>query len=1162
MSGNTAEIKRAFLDCYDKDPDAQQKKLDRLRESSPEIAQKVESLFQAADKAKGLDVHAHDYSTEDDRDPTELKGHFATTDQFDIDGYELVKEIGRGGMGVVFKARQISPIQRLVAIKIVRPGMDTQSILKRFSLESQWLSSLEHSNIAKIFDAGKTKTGLPYFAMEYVGGMPISDFCNQLELSIDERLELFLQACAGVQHAHRRGILHRDIKPSNILANKTEGKLAVKIIDFGIAKSLEEDGSNTALTIDSQVVGTPLYMSPERLRLGSNVMDTRSDVYSLGVVLYEMIAGCSPFASVDFSKLPLDEKYRIIRDFVPARPSSVLSTQHSKSSSRISNRSQTELDWIILKAIEKEPNERYESALALANDIERFRKGDPVEAGPPSSWYALSKMVRKHRVAAIGFAAVLLSLLLGIIGTTWQWQVAKANANEAQQRATNEKEVSNKLAQTVSEKVEQVRRANEAQLQAERLAYANQMYVAQTEWPFNNVALAYRKLESTDPRFRDFEYDLLRMEITSGEIASARSETPIQNMIAHPDNERFLVFFEDGRVSQWRIDTCEPIGELEIELKGKMQKVGFTGDHKSLVVVSIETERVTTRNPDASLNFLVNVFDSKTFQLERKLTIPGPFEIAFSPTDSKVAIYRQDGTFGVYDLSTGKTLCQAKCLVRSDATICGVFFSKDETKLEIIRQDHFAFSFDLEAEELSKPRSLRFSDKELPIALRNDRNLRSDIKRVSVASKADQIACFHGFGIVYTRQWPSGLPNFYYTHPMPIEDLTITPDGSKLITGCQDGIIRIWNTTTGECLERYGLHQSQVKSVCLTPDATRIISKDLENGVRTWDANKVAVHGKIQTTLKRPIHFALNDHLGLLAMAGSDDNNMITSRHLEKKLARPFKTEFDSIEEVRFHPKQPEVIATGLPLSPIARRRNARTGEVIQDIPLNGGLVSLAYSNDGVFLAVSVTRNLGKGAPLGGIEIWNLETNQRVKDLSIPGYLAWVLEFSPDGSMLAARCGSGGLGGKTEVWDTTDWTKIYTDENSPPGSYKSLSFSYDNRYLACCGDASTYIRLIDMQDGSTSDLATFNEPIRSVQFHPSTNRLLSGSRYGKVRIWDYEIGESLMELHESANSVHNVSVTSDLNVVIGTEGRSVRIWNFHDWHPPTTNPEASKAKSD
>ncbi|HEV3022647.1 MAG TPA: serine/threonine-protein kinase, partial [Pirellulales bacterium] len=376
-----------------------------------------------------------------------------------IGPYKLLQFLGEGGMGVVYLAEQERPVKRRLALKVVKSGLDSGQVAARFEQERQALAMMDHPNIARIVDAGATERGSPFFAMELVKGIPLTRFCDQEHLTTRERLELFVPICQAVQHAHQKGIIHRDLKPSNVLVALYDGKPVPKIIDFGVAKATQQKlTERTMFTEAGSIVGTLEYMAPEQAELNNLDIDTRADVYSLGVLLYELLTGSPPFSAKQLRQAAHAEMLRMIREVEPPKPSTRLSeskeslaslaAQRRVEPARLTQAVRGELDWIVMKALEKDRTRRYDSAAALARDIERHLRDEPVEACPPSAGYRLRKFLRRHKGPVLAATLLALTVVVGFAGTALGLVEARrqreaadlARSNEAGERAKAERE--------------------------------------------------------------------------------------------------------------------------------------------------------------------------------------------------------------------------------------------------------------------------------------------------------------------------------------------------------------------------------------------------------------------------------------------------------------------------------------------------------------------------------------------------------------------------------------------------------------------------------------------------------------------------------------------------------------------------------------------------
>jgi len=472
MSADPNKVKSVFLKAVEAcEPGNWTEFLDQACEGDNDLRRRVEVLLNAHLGEDSLFDEPAGPSPTLEQPPLEQPGTV-------IGPFKLLQQIGEGGMGVVYLAEQSEPVQRRVALKIIKPGMDSRQVIARFEAEQHALALMDHPNIAKVLDAGVTGSGRPYFVMELVKGIPLIEYCDQQHLTPRERLELFIPICQAVQHAHQKGIIHRDIKPSNILVALYDGRPVPKVIDFGVAKAISQRlTEKTMFTHYGQIVGTLEYMSPEQANLNQLDIDTRSDIYSLGVLLYELLTGATPFDRHRLRSAAFEEMLRIIREEDPPKPSTRLSTIDTLPTVAANRRIEPkklsvlvrgELDWIVMKALEKERSRRYETATGLANDIQRYLSDEPVVACPPSRAYRFRKFARRNKAALSAGAVVAAALILGLAGTSWQAvratraydraleaeQVARDEAERADREATNARTEA-AIAQAVNEFVNQ-----------------------------------------------------------------------------------------------------------------------------------------------------------------------------------------------------------------------------------------------------------------------------------------------------------------------------------------------------------------------------------------------------------------------------------------------------------------------------------------------------------------------------------------------------------------------------------------------------------------------------------------------------------------------------------------------------------------------------------
>src|SRR5262245_53930735 len=481
-----------------------------------------------------------------------------------IGPYKLLQEIGEGGMGIVWMAEQMQPVQRKVALKIIKPGLDSRMIIARFEAERQALALMDHVNIARVLDAGATAAGKPYFVMELVHGVPITQYCDDHRLNPRQRLELFVPVCQAIQHAHQKGIIHRDIKPSNVMVTLYDGKPVPKVIDFGVAKATEQKlTERTLFTQYGTMVGTLEYMSPEQAEMSALGVDTRSDIFSLGVLLYELLTGSTPLTHQRMKDAAFAEILRMIKEEEPPKPSTRLTDSGEALASISANRHtepakltklvRGELDWIVMKALEKDRNRRYESASAFATDVQHHLADEPVQACPPSAWYRFGKFARRNRVALTTAATISAALVLAVaslVGTVSVLAASNAGIKEKQQQTEKaldgEKNAKDELLDVLKRE--------------QRTLYLKRIALAERELAANNLGRLEEFLDECPLNLRGWEWRYLRRG--RGPVTFQGHDSWVYGVAFSPDGKQIASASKTGEIKVWERATGNEVHRL------------------------------------------------------------------------------------------------------------------------------------------------------------------------------------------------------------------------------------------------------------------------------------------------------------------------------------------------------------------------------------------------------------------------------------------------------------------------------------------------------------------------------------------------------------------------------------------------------------------------
>jgi serine/threonine protein kinase/WD40 repeat protein len=728
--------------------------------------------------------------------------------------YKLLQQIGAGGMGAVFMAEQTHPVQRKVALKVIKPGMDTAQVVARFEAERQALALMDHPHIARVLDAGTTESGRPYFVMELVKGVPLTRYCDERRLTPRERLALFIPVCQAVQHAHQKGIIHRDLKPANVLVALYDGKPVPKVIDFGVAKATGQPlTERTLFTGFGAVVGTLEYMSPEQAELNQLDIDTRSDIYTLGVLLYELLTGTTPLDRKRVKEAGLLEALRLIREEETQRPSTRLSTaeelpriaaERGLEPRKLSGLLRGELDWIVMKCLEKERDRRYETASALARDVERYLRDEPVQACPPSAAYRFRKFARRHKRALVTLALLGLTLLAGLALAAAVLAVSYGLIQQALRKQ-----------QTETEKKENALTALGAEeRRTKRTLYLNQIALADREWEANNLDRAEQVLDECPADLRGWEWHYLKGRCQK-QLLTLRGRQMYEYQVAlSPDGKRLATasLIQGGKV--WDATTGR-----ELVSFGKpgafIYPLAFSPDGRRLVGVMGGKD--------------VMVWEAGTgrelLRLHRPNTLA--YFVAQSPKGRRLAT-AEWGAVKVWDATTGRLLVTCR---GPRHAITSVSFSPDGRQLA-------------SADNRRMMRWDATTGRELP-----NRGVHFTLK-VVFSPAARRLATVNRHGFIRISEPDAGWEVLTLGEYVPesfarnyARCLSYSPDGKQLAAVVKRGVVKVWDAINGKELVTIRGHVGEVTSVAFDGTGQCLATAGTDGTVKVW--NVALGHGPL-----------------------------------------------------------------------------------------------------------------------------------------------------------------------------------------------------------------------------------------------------------------------------------------------------------------------------
>ena len=1040
-----------------------------------------------------------------------------------IGPYKLLEEIGQGGMGTVYMAEQVKPVRRCVALKIVKAGMDSRQVLARFDTERQALALMDHPSIARIIDAGTTELGRPYFVMELVRGIPINEFCDENRLTVPERLELFLKVCQAVQHAHQKGIIHRDLKPTNVLVTKLDVVAIPKVIDFGIAKAFSAElTDHTQVTGFSQFLGTPQYMSPEQAEMNQLGVDTRSDVYSLGVMLYELLTGDTPFDKRTLKEANFVEFRRKLLEEEPLNPSSRISTLNAQALStvsecrssdprRLSNFVRGELDWIVMKALEKDRNRRYESASSFAQDIQCYLNNEAVQACPPTSLYRLKKVVLRNKSAFVASAVVFGALLTStIVLATANLLISSGRLKLISQRQIAEK---NERLALAAEK-----HSHESELKARQFLYAANIQIAQQLYRRGNTTHALSKLDWHLPKddfddVRGFEWHYLN-ELCSDNYSTLHGHSRDVFRVAYsPDGKWLASCSRDRTVVVWDTSNGTPLTTLR----------KFADDINSVVFSPDGTLLAT-----AEENMQARVWDWRTASAIACFTqFSQPVGDLFFTSDQKYLVtteldwdYTRPGGYRttVWDLATQDL----------NASLDGYRTLAVHAESELLAARSFEGVLGLWSLPNLEPKATWKG----PVGVIHCGAFTPDAQYLTIGGDA-VLSSWRLEDQAEFRFPTGGLP--------ASRNLSFTPDGQQLVS-CNGVCLVVWETSK-RCSQKIISNQrGRLWSATVAPDGKTFASATEDGSILLRRIPETNVERR--TIYDSPFTaVAMDQHSRYLAIADSSSNAVMLNLETESAVTTVLHPRGTGVQSVAFAPNGRSMWLGDL-AGVVLRydlKSNEFDGTAETDVSDLVGRLALAPATGLSFL----------GARQDTFIVWNSDGSVlRLPSTSLQQHHIGFVNDHVKLSTIQVHGQRPDPNVSVGVWNAENGAFLQTIQTA--GFPLSAAADRSGKIVATCGsDATIQLRDIESQHVFQT---LIGRNYAALAFSPDGNTLAAATSQGEIHLWHLTTGQMLLDLSIRSGDVGFLAFTADSRrLICAVNGHEIYVWGISPDTSPTLN---------